>query len=189
MRRFVRIGVVTCLTCLLGSVADPSLGVAGEKARSTRQIRGWLILPLWPGRFRRVSSGFGRRTWGRRHEFHRGIDLVAPAGSYVVAAREGRVTEVAYDRRCGWYLKVVHPRGWQTVYCHLLENPRQGGIRPGMSVVAGQVLGRVGRTGRSTGYHLHFGLIDPRGRPRDPERHLMSESWSRRWIQALYARP
>ena len=187
MRRYARFGL---LAFVMGFFGDPGVVAAREKDRSARESRkGWLLLPLWPGRFRGITSRFGRRKWGRRTEFHRGVDLAAPRGSFVVAARGGRVTHVAYDRRCGWYVKVAHPFGWQTVYCHLLENPRKGGIRPGIRVVTGQVVGRVGRTGRSTGYHLHFGLIDPTGRHRDPEPHLLPETWSQRWIQALYASP
>lgn len=185
MRWFVRIGLVVLMA---GATSGGSVVLAAGASEALSPVReGWLVRPLWPGRFRRVSSRFGRRRWGRRTEFHRGIDLVAPRGSYVVAAREGRISHVAYDRRCGWYVKVRHPFGWQTVYCHLLEDPRKGGIRTGMRVVAGQIVGRVGRTGRSTGYHLHFGLIDPKGRPQDPKPHMLSKTWSQQWIRTLYA--
>ena len=183
MRRFVRVGLATLV--LGGLFGSEDASARGEVSSSAIQ-HAWLVMPLWPGRFRRISSHFGRRRWGRHTEFHRGIDLVAPRGSYVVAAREGRIVQVAHDRRCGWYVKVAHAYGWHTVYCHLLEDPRKGGIQPGMTVVTGQVVGRVGRTGRATGHHLHFGLIDPKGSPQNPEPHMLPTQWSQQWLQALY---
>ena len=99
---------------------------------------------------------------------HRGVDLVAPPGSYVVAAREGRIADTGRARACGWYVTVEHANSWRTVYCHLRKDPRLIGIVQGLEVPAMSVVGEVGSTGHSTGPHLHFTLLDDRGHARDP---------------------
>ena len=108
-----------------------------------------------PG-YGRVTSDFGWRTLDGEKELHKGIDVAAPPGTPVIAARSGRVIQAQFDRTYGWGWTVViqHPDGWQTRYAHL----------SGISVQArqlvrqGERVGRVGSTGRVTGPHLHFGL-------------------------------
>ena len=128
----------------------------------------WLLFPLDVRRFDHVSSKFGLRRMQGRRKLHRGVDLVAPPGSWVVAAREGRVKDTGRDRACGWYVTVEHDNGWRTVYCHLRFDPKRLGIAEGLQVPALGVVGEVGSTGHSTGPHLHFSLLDDRGQPRDP---------------------
>ncbi|WP_243398288.1 LysM peptidoglycan-binding domain-containing M23 family metallopeptidase [Deinococcus koreensis] len=131
-------------------------------ARSAASGGRWLW-PL-PGH-QTISSGFGERELGGETEVHYGIDIVAPTGTLVRAARSGRVLESRpdYDRGWGWTVVVEHPDGWITRYAHLSVNlAKQGEL-----VVRGQGIGRVGNTGRSTGPHLHFGTY-LRWSPRDP---------------------
>jgi murein DD-endopeptidase MepM/ murein hydrolase activator NlpD len=86
---------------------------------------------------------------------YNGVDLAAPIGSSVLAAAGG---EVIVSKSSGWnggygqYVVVKHPNGTQTLYAHLSANV----VGAGQSVATGQVVGRVGNTGRSTGAHLHF---------------------------------
>ncbi len=103
---------------------------------------------LWPLQGK-VSSSFGQRN-GRPHE---GIDITAPLGTDIKAAADGVVT------RSGWgpgdYGKTVvitHQDGFETLYAHNSHNLVSEGAR----VTAGQVIGRVGRTGNATGNHVHF---------------------------------
>jgi LysM repeat protein len=83
------------------------------------------------------------------------IDLGAPAGTPVLAAAAGKVI---VSRAGGWnggygnYIVIDHANGTQTLYSHNSSNT----VWQGQSVVAGQVIGYVGSTGRSTGNHLHF---------------------------------
>jgi murein DD-endopeptidase MepM/ murein hydrolase activator NlpD len=128
----------------------------------------WLLFPIDVRRFEEVSSPFGIRRLEGRPRLHRGVDLVAPPGSLVVAAREGKVTDIGRARACGWYVTVEHANGWRTVYCHLRSDPRRLGIAEGIEVPAMSVVGEVGSTGHSTGPHLHFSLLDHRGRATDP---------------------
>lgn len=96
-----------------------------------------------------VSSNFGRR-WGRKHE---GIDIAARRGANIVAAAAGVV--VYSGSEMGGYgniTVIAHDDGFFTVYAHADRNL----TRKGQKVHQGQVIAKVGSTGRSTGNHLHF---------------------------------
>jgi murein DD-endopeptidase MepM/ murein hydrolase activator NlpD len=146
----------------------PAGGGAGAQAKQKAQREPWLLFPIDVRRFDHVSSRFGMRRLQGRRKLHRGVDLVAPLGSWVVAAREGKVTDAGRARACGWYVTVEHANAWRTIYCHLRSDPRRLGIAPGLSVPAMGVVGEVGSTGHSTGPHLHFSLLDEQGHTRDP---------------------
>jgi murein DD-endopeptidase MepM/ murein hydrolase activator NlpD len=151
----MRIAVVAAVL-MLAAPAEP-------KARAP-----WLLFPIDVRRFDRLSSPFGVRRLGGHRRLHRGVDLVAPPGSWVVAAREGKVTDAGRARACGWYVTMEHENGWRTVYCHLRSDPRRMGISEGLYVPAMGIVGEVGSTGHSTGPHLHFSLLDHMGRAQDP---------------------
>jgi murein DD-endopeptidase MepM/ murein hydrolase activator NlpD len=140
----------------------------GAQARKPQARRPWLLFPIDVRRFDRVSSRFGMRRIAGHRRLHRGVDLVAPSGSWVVAAREGRVADAGRASACGWYVTVEHANAWRTVYCHLKFDPRTLGIVQGVAVPAMGVVGEVGSTGHSTGPHLHFGLLDQAGQAHDP---------------------
>lgn len=108
------------------------------------------------------SSPFGPRG-GRAH---RGLDLRAPAGSPVRAAREGRVAVAGAMRGYGLRVDLVHADGTRTRYAHLAGFAP--GVAPGRAVAAGERLGTLGRTGRTTGANLHFALLGAGGAPVDP---------------------
>ncbi|WP_082506039.1 M23 family metallopeptidase [Deinococcus sp. Leaf326] len=121
---------------------------------------------VWPlESHRRVTSGYGERTLEGDQEMHYGVDIAAPIGTPVLAARSGRVLESRNDAARGWGWTVVleHPDGWITRYAHLSVNL----VRAGQLVQAGQLVGRVGNSGRSTGAHLHYGTY-LRWNPSDP---------------------
>ena len=149
-------------------VATLAMLLLAAPIEARTQRSPWLLFPLDVRRFEHVSSRFGMRRMAGNRRLHRGVDLVAPSGSYVVAAREGRVSDAGRARACGWYVTVEHANGWRTVYCHLRSDPRRLGIAEGVHVPALGVVGEVGSTGRSTGPHLHFSLLDDRGHARDP---------------------
>jgi len=95
-----------------------------------------------------VSSPFGPR-WGRMHE---GLDIAAPTGRPVRAAKAGVVTIAAASGAYGNLVVIEHAPGEQTRYGHLSAFA----VQKGAPVSIGQVIGRIGSTGRSTGPHLHF---------------------------------
>ncbi len=102
-----------------------------------------------------ISSVFGWRIHpisGDRR-FHYGTDLAAPTGTPVVAAKSGRVDIASFLGGYGLTVVVHHEDGReQSLYAHLSEIF----VRPGEQVNQGEVIGRVGSTGNSTGPHLHF---------------------------------
>lgn len=151
---------LSLLALLLFSLADA--------AQAKAQRAPWLLFPLDVRKFDRVSSRFGIRRLDGHRRLHRGVDLVAPRGSFVVAAREGVIADAGRARSCGYYVTLAHENGWRTVYCHLRRDPRRLGIVQGLQVPAMGVVGEVGSTGHSTGPHLHFSLLDANGRATDP---------------------
>ncbi|WP_293913759.1 peptidoglycan DD-metalloendopeptidase family protein [Deinococcus sp.] len=127
---------------------------------SVQQASGW----QWPVRGW-ISSGFGERSFDGDTEMHYGIDIVVPEGTAVRASRAGRVIEARADfgRGWGWTITVDHGDGWKTRYAHLSRLAARSGDR----VNAGQVIGRSGNSGRSTGPHLHYGTYQG-GVPKNP---------------------
>ncbi|MBI2738132.1 MAG: M23 family metallopeptidase [Rhodospirillales bacterium] len=99
---------------------------------------------------------------------HEGIDLVAPSGTPVYAAADGVVVGAAPNGRYGNWIRIEHGGKLATVYGHLMAFAP--GIEPGEAVVRGELIGFVGSTGRSTGAHLHFEVLD-NGKPVNPINH------------------
>lgn len=133
-------------------IRSASIRVTGPQDTAP-QVSGRWTWPV-PG-YSYVSSRFGERNLEGEVGQHYGIDIVAPLGTAVVAARSGRVLESRLDnaRGWGWTVVVRHPGGWITRYAHLSQTL----VRPGELIVQGQRVGRVGNTGHSTGPHLHYG--------------------------------
>jgi murein DD-endopeptidase MepM/ murein hydrolase activator NlpD len=113
----------------------------------------------------RVSSGYGWRSDPIDGEarFHRGLDIALPSGSDVPAARAGRVTVAGELAGYGLTVVVEHRDGVSTRYAHLSELT----VAVGQDVAAGEVVARSGASGRATGPHLHFEVLEG-GRAIDP---------------------
>ncbi len=125
----------------------------------------------FPLPFFRISSDYGlrRNPVTGSLKAHEGIDLAAPEGTEVYAARDGRVSRVGTDPIYGNFVVVEHDGGWTSLYGHLSS------IRTVLrkEVRSGTLIGTVGSTGQSTGPHLHFELRQD-GRPKDPSMLLPS---------------
>ena len=126
---------------------------AAEEAARTYSYNGtnscW---PLQAGVTVRVSSEQGwRRIWGI-NDFHRGIDLACPKGTEIYAYSGGQVIKSAYHYSYGNYVVISHGNGLATLYAHMAD--RQ--VSEGDYVAMGQLVGHVGLTGSTSGYHLHF---------------------------------
>ncbi len=116
-----------------------------------------------------LSSTFGYRSdpFTRGLALHTGIDLRSEYGAPARAAAAGTVTMADYSGGYGNMVEVDHGHGLATRYAHLSAIT----VVPGQAVAAGQMVGRIGSTGRSTGTHLHYETrID--GEPVDPQRFL-----------------
>ena len=106
-----------------------------------------------------VTSGFSAR---RMHPVlhtaraHRGVDYGAPSGAPVVAIAAGRVVSASFDRANGRMVRLRHSSGYESYYLHL--SAFAPGIKAGVSIGQGEMVGRVGASGLATGPHLHYGL-------------------------------
>ncbi|MBI1261601.1 MAG: peptidoglycan DD-metalloendopeptidase family protein [Rhizobiales bacterium] len=104
----------------------------------------------------RISSGFGYR----KHpilgysKLHSGVDFAAPRGTPIYAAGNGKIEIAGWVNGYGKYVQIQHANNYETAYGHMSAFAR--GIKPGVRVKQGQVIGYVGTTGRSTGPHLHY---------------------------------
>jgi len=130
--------------------------------------------------FQGYTSGFGYRFAGTgQKEFHNGLDIAAPLGSYVRNWWGGQVIELSDQSSCGTQI-TIQSGNWQHIYCHLdgyimeteqgryLVDPQLGVVvSQGQYLSTGTRMARVGMTGRTTGPHLHWGVkhgqefIDP----------------------------
>ena len=139
----------------------PQLGAAGPQTIAAATTSP---LPTSPIRLRRpVDAPAGDGYGPRGNAFHAGIDFVAAAGTPVGAAASGRVTWAAPLGSFGSAVMVAHGRGVRTLYAHLSRID----VAVGDRVTAGEQIGHVGSTGRSTGPHLHF-EVRLRGATVDP---------------------
>lgn len=121
---------------------------------------------LWPV-VGDISSPFGMRH-GR---LHAGIDIRANRGTPIFASQSGQVLLSSRRRAYGNVVVIGHDHSLQTLYAHMQKMI----VRPGQYVDQGDVIGYVGRTGRATGYHLHFETRVAGGIPQDPLRSLPNQ--------------
>lgn len=107
----------------------------------------------------RISSPFGRRLHPilKKHIIHWGVDYAAPHGTAIYAGGDGVVQVAKYNGGYGNYIKIRHNSEYSTAYGHLSKFAK--GMHPGVRVTQGQIIGYVGSTGRSTGPHLHYEVI------------------------------
>ena len=120
---------------------------------------GTMIWPL----DRPISSGFGNRVLFGRTEFHPGIDIPAPRGTPIVSADAGTVVSAGSEGGYGLMITLYHGDGLYTRYAHL----HNFAVTVGQEVRQGQIIGFVGTTGRTTGPHLHFEVVQ-NGRQLNP---------------------
>ncbi len=166
-RRRSRIGVVRALCGFLFLCAGCALssGEAVSAPRPTPVMATTLLLkPVDSGR---LTSGYGPRYNPvlKRRQMHRGIDWAAPRGTPVRAAGNGVVVAIERSGAYGRYLEIDHGGTVSTVYAHL--HRFASGLRVGRRLRQGDLIGRIGSTGRATGPHLHYEVLVA-GRQIDP---------------------
>ena len=104
-----------------------------------------------------ITSPFGMRIHPihKVERFHEGVDMAAPEGTPIYAAKSGKVTTTSFQAGgAGYYVSINHGDGFASIYMHMTHYI----VKPGQHVSTGQVIGYVGSTGGSTGPHLHFGI-------------------------------
>ncbi len=133
-----------------------------ERLAQVREMENRYVWPVHG----RITSYFGRRSIGMgTSNFHRGLDVAAPTGTPIAAARSGTVTFAGWYGSYGYLVRIRHAGGDESWYAHKSRIL----VDVGQSVAQGDLIGRVGSTGLSTGPHLHFEIrrngtaIDPLG--------------------------
>jgi murein DD-endopeptidase MepM/ murein hydrolase activator NlpD len=153
------------------ATAAPRPGRGSRTVALTRPASG-VTLPV----IGRISSGY---SLSRRHPVlmirrpHRGVDVVAPAGTRVHAPADGRVARVAREFGYGLYIELDHGGGVRTRYAHL----RSALVEPGDRITAGTPIATVGSSGLSSGPHLHY-EVWVKGNTVNPLRHRFAASIS-----------
>jgi len=134
-----------------GAVADKigELKDAYDHVEELEQQR-WVL----PMNYTMCTSPFGSRTHpvDGVTKYHVGVDLAAPMGTPIVAARSGTVQEATFEETSGNYVIIDHLDGYKTGYLHMQKSI----VKSGQFVVAGQIIGYCGDSGVATGSHLHF---------------------------------
>lgn len=132
-----------------------------ERALMQKVFGSFTPQPLWHGGFMlpldsKVVSVFGRRSFvnGQERSPHGGVDLRGAVGSPVPAAADGTVALVIDAYFSGNTVLINHGQGLITRYLHM----SQASVKPGQKVKKGEIIGKVGATGRVTGPHLDFGV-------------------------------
>jgi murein DD-endopeptidase MepM/ murein hydrolase activator NlpD len=170
--------ILCSLTANSGSRSAPQLAVVllpggsrrfsfypGEDFTAVERAFFLNILFRFPLALRELTSTYGPRLnpLTGSPEYHQGVDLAAPTGTQVVAARDGVVEQAGFEPVLGNVVVVGHEGGYQTVYGHL----RVILVTLNQQVRSGMIIGEVGSTGLSTGPHLHF-EVRRKGSSRDP---------------------
>lgn len=140
-----------------------------EQVLAERRLEAATELSGQPVRRGYLSSPFGRRVdpFTGRTSMHRGVDFAAKPGSEVVAVAAGVVTWAGYKAGYGNAVEISHADGYVTLYAHNQRNL----AKVGDLVRRGQAVATVGRSGRSTGYHVHF-EVTHKGRQVDPASYI-----------------
>ena len=129
-----------------------------------------------PLNYSRISSSYSKR---RKHpvtgriKAHLGTDYAAPTGTPILSTANGTITEARYKRNNGNYVKVRHNSTYSTQYLHMSKI--KSGIRPGVYVKQGDVIGFVGSTGLATGPHVCYRFWK-NGRQVDPYKQKLPPS-------------
>jgi murein DD-endopeptidase MepM/ murein hydrolase activator NlpD len=150
----------------LAARAQQELGTAGRRDGATVPARRGAL--AWPVQGR-VSSPFGMRVHPitGAYKLHTGIDVSAPCGTPIRAARDGVVVAAGWNSAYGWRTVVSHGAVDGVLLTTTYNHQERLGVAVGDRLGTGQVLGEVGSTGYSTGCHLHLelfvnsSLVDP----------------------------
>ena len=134
------------------------------------QYQDWFdsMPSIWPV-YGHIQSRYGWRMHPltRRRQFHKGIDIPAWTGAPVQATADGYVEFSGWDGGYGWMVVIAHDFAYRTIYAHMSEIDVIQGIR----VSKGQIIGKIGTSGRSTGPHIHYEIRQGR-KAKDPLAYL-----------------
>lgn len=165
---FLGLSIVSCITLIPKAEMVRARDI---KSNTVATANAWSAASFPVENFQAYTSPFGYRrsaTGGNNWEFHNGLDIAAPQGSYIRNWWGGTVVKVSDQGGCGTHI-VIKSGQWEHTYCHLEGHvetangrrymiDRSGGIQiwEGQTIPTGARMARVGMTGRTTGPHLHW---------------------------------
>lgn len=170
-----------------GGPARPVLGVFGKEVPFTGTfaedaetlLQALELTPLGSPYKGAITSRFGSRAnpfTGRGSEGHSGLDIKGRTGDPIRATAKGRVVFAGTQNGYGKVVRVRHGNGYETLFAHLSKI----NVKVGQRLQAGDVLGLLGSTGRSTGPHLHYEVIH-KGKRLNPEKFLsLAAAWAKK---------
>jgi murein DD-endopeptidase MepM/ murein hydrolase activator NlpD len=110
-----------------------------------------------PLRFSNISSRYNLKRriayYGNKVRPHKGTDFAAPTGTPIMATADGKVIKSSYTRGNGYYVKIQHNNKYATQYLHM---QKKGRVKQGQYVKQGEVIGRIGMTGNTSGPHVCY---------------------------------
>lgn len=139
----------------------------------TKVLYNIAYTPMGYPHFGEITSGFGIREnpfTGENTETHKGLDIKGATGNLVKSTANGKVLFAGRRGGYGNCVVIDHHNGFQTYYGHLSKIL----VKVGQDILAGQKIGKIGSTGRSTGPHLHY-EIHKNGKPISPRAFLTLE--------------
>lgn len=151
-------GIEKNLSTLVQFFEDQSLKLAGTP--TIKPTAGW------------VTSAFGWRSdpFTAKRTFHHGIDIATHYGNPVVATADGVIVSLRRDKIGGKTILISHRGGYTTVYCHLSKFL----VKPGQRIKRGDIIGEVGKTGKTLGPHVHY-EVRVNGKRVNPYYYLLEE--------------
>ncbi len=125
-----------------------------------------------------LKKGVHYLTWDymtRENNNHKGMDMIGKnkATDDIIAIENGKVYDTGYTNKAGYYVELIHDNNLITRYLHMKKNSIK--VKKDEYVTKGQVLGRMGSTGESTGAHLHFAVFTLKRKPQDPLPYLQGK--------------
>ena len=146
---------------------SPDDGVVDYFDEEGRSAKKFLIRKPMNGGVLRSNFGYRKHPVLGYSRLHAGVDWAAPRGTPILAAGNGTVEKAGWTSGYGNFVLIRHTNGYESAYGH--QSAIAKGIRPGVKVRQGQVIGYVGSTGLSTGPHLHY-EVRINNKPVDPLR-------------------
>ena len=133
---------------------------------SNSSVMSWLKANPLPDVVR-ISSQYGTRFFAGKSEYHPGVDLAAPSGTPIYASGSGVVTRSGWVNGYGQMIEINHGNGYITRYAHASRLL----VSVGERVKSGEEIAKVGCTGRCTGAHLHYEIVQD-GQRKNPSTYL-----------------
>jgi len=157
----------------VSGLRDDLQGLTGYIAKKNKKLNCLpSIMPvknsdLW------ITSNFGWRTspFTGMRELHNGLDISGKKGSPIIVTADGTVESAVFDKYFGNIVTVRHDGRFKTAYGHMLSMT----VKEGQKVTRGQIIGYMGSTGLSTGYHLHY-IVNINGKDVNPYDYILNRT-------------